>query len=237
MEKQRIHLIDAARGLAVLLMVGHHALYNLMVFYNISIPFLHSNLFFVLQFIFSGLFIFVSGLCCRFSKSNLKRGVIAFSIGLIISIVTITAVPNNAIYFGILHFLGSSMIIYSLLGRFFEKLNDMFSIIAFFITFMIASWFLPTSTTISPYLFPFGLVHPTFRSSDYFPIFPFIFLFISGTGFGGLVKANKLPKWFYETKVKFLPVVGRNSLTIYVVHQPILIAMFWIISQTIVFFN
>jgi len=218
-------------------MVGHHALYNLVFFYNIHVPFLHSRLFFVLQFIFSGLFIFVAGLCCRFSHSNLKRGAIALSIGLAISAVTIITIPHNAIYFGILHFLGSSMIIYGLLKGIFEKLNDMLVIITFFVLFIAISRFMPTSTDLSPYLFPIGLYSNTFRSSDYYPIFPHIFLFFAGTGFGGIVKDNKLPKWFYEIKIPFFPVVGRNSLAIYVIHQPILIAVFWLISHAIQFFN
>ena len=236
MKKNRIQLIDAARGLAVILMVGHHALYNLAFFYNIPVPFLQSRLFFMLHIIFSGLFIFVAGLCCRFSRSNLKRGAIAFSIGLVISVVTIIVVPHNAIYFGILHFLGSSMMIYGLLKRFFDRFNDVLVIAVFFVVYVIVSQFMPARTTLSPYLFPFGLFYSGFRSSDYYPVFPHIFLFFAGTGFGGIVKDNKLPKWFYETKVPFLSIVGRNSLAVYVIHQPVLVIVFWVTSRVISFF-
>jgi uncharacterized membrane protein len=120
------------------------------------------------------------------------------------------------------------MIIYGFVKKLFAKLDDRFVVVAFFALYILARQFLPTVTDISPYIFPFGLFVNTFSSSDYYPIFPHIFLFLAGTGFGGIVKDNKLPNWFYDAKIPFLPIIGRWSLVIYIVHQPVLIGLFWI---------
>ncbi|MBQ1703219.1 MAG: DUF1624 domain-containing protein, partial [Oscillospiraceae bacterium] len=82
--RKRIELIDTLRVVAVFLMVFHHFFYDLcwllgdwtaevfgsrwVLFSNPVFDFLH--------YIFAGLFIFLAGLSCRLSRSNLRRGAI-----------------------------------------------------------------------------------------------------------------------------------------------------------------
>ena len=87
--------------------------------------------------------------------------------------------------------------------------------------------------TANPYLFPFGLLAPGFYSSDYYPLIPWFFLFVCGYYLGAWVKEGKAPKWLYPSRLPCLEFVGRHTLWVYVLHQPILVAVFWLIFRLI----
>lgn len=221
--KQRIELMDAARGLALCLMVAHHFLYDLVVFAGAPSWFFWNPVFEVLHYIFAGLFILLSGVSSNFSRSNTRRGVKALGVALVITLVT--TIMDMPIVFGVLHLLGSCMLLYGLTQRFWEALN----VRAPWVTpALSAAGVLATAGLVNgrpsatPHLWMFGLVTQGFYSSDYFPLLPWAFVFLFGTWAGKYVREGKLPRWFYETKAPHLAAVGRKSLLIYVVHQPVL---------------
>ena len=78
-------------------------------------------------------------------------------------------------------------------------------------------------------LFPLGLHDSGFASADYFPMMPWFFLFIAGSYFGIIAKDGRLPKFCYPTHIKWLAVVGRYTIWIYVLHQPIIYFIFSLI--------
>ena len=78
-------------------------------------------------------------------------------------------------------------------------------------------------------LFPLGLHNASFSSSDYFPMMPWFFLFLAGSYFGIIAKAGRLPKFCYPTHIKWLAAVGRYTIWIYVLHQPVLYGIFSLI--------
>jgi uncharacterized membrane protein len=78
-------------------------------------------------------------------------------------------------------------------------------------------------------LYPFGLPQAGFESADYFPLLPWIFVFLAGTVLGVPVKEHKLPEWFYTARVPFFAAAGRNTLLIYVLHQPVIYCVLLII--------
>ena len=222
-KKQRIELMDAIRGLSLILMVFHHFFYDLVVFAGAP-PWLFSNpVFDPLHYFFAGLFIFISGISSNFSHSNVTRGAKVLGVALVITLVT--TVMDMPIVFGILHFLGVCMLLYGLTQDFWRRLGaklpwlvPVLSLAGAVATARFANGY-PTTT---PHLWMFGLTAPGFVSTDYFPLLPWVFVFLLGIWAGRYVREGKLPKWFYETKVPFLPVVGRKSLLIYVAHQPLL---------------
>jgi len=73
-----------------------------------------------------------------------------------------------------------------------------------------------------PGLWLFGWVQPGFYSADYFPLFPWLFVFLLGTWAGAYVVEGRLPERFYTWTVPFFPEVGRRSFLIYLLHQPVL---------------
>ncbi|MBQ9460214.1 MAG: DUF1624 domain-containing protein [Oscillospiraceae bacterium] len=221
--KQRIELMDAARGLSLILMVFYHFFYDLVVFAGAPRWIFRNVVFDPLQYFFAGLFILISGVSSNFSHSNALRGLKTLGVALVITLAT--TLMDMPIVFGILHFLGTCMLLYGLTQRFWQTLGEKASwavpalcLAGIVLTARFANGY-PTET---PYLWMFGLVTPAFESADYFPLLPWMFVFLLGTWAGKYVRERRLPKWFYETKVPFLPAVGRSSLLIYVLHQPVL---------------
>ena len=221
--KQRIELMDAMRGLALCLMVIHHFLYDLCAFCGAPWWLFTNPVFDPLHYFFAGLFILLSGVSSNFSRSNIRRGLKALAISLGITVVTYFM--DMPIVFGVLHLLATCMLLYGLTQKLWEKLNTKtpwvtlaLSIVGILATAKLVNGY---PTTI-PHLWMFGLSTPGFYSSDYFPLLPWMFVFLLGTWAGKYVRAGRLPRWFYETKAPRLAAVGRQSLLIYVVHQPVL---------------
>ena len=240
----RVGLLDELRGFAIICMVVYHALYDLKYIFGLNIPIFFDAWFDVIRDIFAGLFIFISGTVCRYSSNNLKRGVQCFFFGMILTFVT-PFFADGTIYFGILHFLGISMMIFGLCEKILDKLPALVGIIVcavlFFATINVQYGFigikgvfgleLPKVLYNVGVLFPFGFYNGAFVSLDYFPLLPWLFLFLAGSYFGVWAKNNALPKFFYPVHIKWLAGVGRYTIWIYLLHQPIVYLIFSLIFR------
>lgn len=241
----RIGLIDEVRGFAILCMVVYHAFYDLIVLFGVDIPFFYSPLMNGIRDAFAGLFIFISGAACRFSHSNLRRGVICFGFGMVLTVVTAIFMPDELIVFGILHMLGVAMILFPLCKPILDRLPLWLSA-ALLMLLAVFTWNLSHGTVGIPglwnlsvpdgpyrlgWLFWLGFPGDLFSSADYFPLLPWLFIFLLGSLFGKLLVEKKLPGFFYRTHCRPLAFVGRNTLVIYVLHQPVVYLLIWLIAQ------
>lgn len=235
----RVGLLDEIRGFAIICMVVYHAMYDLKYIVGIDVPIFFEGWFDIIRDIFAGAFIFISGTVCRYSSSNMKRGIQCFFIGMIMTFV-LPFFTGGTILFGILHFLGISMMLFGLGEKLLDKLPALVGIIIcvflYVFTMDIGSGFLGINGLVELYLpkkaydvgilFPLGLHNQYFASSDYFPLLPWLFVFIAGSYFGVYAKKGVLPKFFYNTHIKWLSTVGKYTIWIYVLHQPILYFIF-----------
>ena len=218
--EQRIELMDAARGFALCLMVVHHFLYDLCAFCGVPWVWFTNPVFDALHYFFAGLFILLSGVSSNFSRSNAKRGARALAVAL--GITAVTCAMGMPILFGVLHLLGSCMLLYGLTRKFWQRLP------AWAIPALSAAGILATARLVNgypsatPHLWMFGLTTADFYSADYFPLLPWSFVFLLGTWAGKYVRAGRLPRRFYTAKAPRLAAIGKRSLLIYVVHQPVL---------------
>lgn len=240
----RVGLLDELRGFAIICMVVYHAMYDLKYLFGVDVPIFFDSWFDIIQSIFAGLFIFISGTVCRYSRSNLKRGVQCFFLGMILTFVT-PFFTDGTIYFGILHFLGISMMIFGLTEKILDRLPALVGIIICGILFAITysvqrgfigitglfEWRLPEILYKIGVLFPFGFYNSTFMSLDYFPLLPWLFLFLAGSYFGIWAKNGSLPKFFYPVHIKWLAAVGRYTIWIYMLHQPVVYLIFSLIFR------
>ena len=129
---KRVGIVDETRGLAVISMVIYHLYFDLVYFYGVNMGALVDTILSDWwQPLIAGTFIFVSGIAANYSKNNFKRGVICFFIGMAFTFATSFITPHAPIYFGVLHFLGISMMIYGFIGRFTEKIPAVAGIILF----------------------------------------------------------------------------------------------------------
>lgn len=240
---KRIELIDAARGFAVVVMICYHIYFDIGLVFGEKPDFLSASFINVCLLVFPCIFFVISGICTAFSSNILKRGVLLFLIGEAITVITSVFFPSELILFGAISSIGCCMVIYYFAQKFFKKLPSVLIITVCVLLFVVFYDFAATKelnflfkrvlldiNTESEYLYPFGIVYDGFHSADYFPLVPYFFVFLCGTALSRPIINKKLPQWFYSLKVPFLNKVGRYSLIIYIVHQPLIMATLQLIK-------
>ena len=205
------------------MVVIYHFGYNLSEIFDMNINFF--NPFFnALQKIGVSLFILLSGIASNYSENNLKRGIKLFIIALLLTLVTYLFNNDYYIKFGILHFLGIAIILYHFYRH--ASYQELFAILIFAI---FITGYVQTTTVHSPYLFWLGLYNRSFVSADYVPLFGFLTVFIIGNILGKYLKAKK---WYFnKLKANIFTFLGRHTLLIYLIHQPIIIAILYLILR------
>lgn len=245
-KKMRIELLDELRGFAILAMIIHHTFYDIGFILGIKWGETVFNKLCVLQPVFWALFIVISGICSRLSRNTVKRGLIVLGAGLCVTLVTAVIMPlfgftGAEIYFGILHCLGSCMIITGLIMPLIKKINPIFgmviSVLLFAAFYTVAEGSLlfgliplPEVLYKTNYLAPLGVYSSTFFSADYFGLLPWLFMFLFGAFLGHYAAAGAFPKFTYKKHSKTLSFIGRNSLWFYLAHQPAIYAVMFIIA-------
>jgi len=172
----------------------------------------------------------MSGASCFVSRSNLLRGVKLAGVAVVVTLVTWVLDPGCYIKFGILHFLAACMILYGLLQKPIRKLPGGVYATLCVILWGVSVWLCDTVSTTVRWLWPLGFPYPGFVSADYYPMLPWMFVFFFGAWMGGLIFSHRFPAWFYRIRCPFLGLVGRKSLWIYLLHQPVMMGVFWVVD-------
>lgn len=232
--KERIWELDALRGIMILMVVFIHLCFDLDYFLGID---LIKNP--VVQTIMDhcGMsFVVLSGLCASIGPRSLRRGVRIFLWGMVITAVTAgMALLGLAdrfiiIYFGVLHLIGSCMMLWPLLRRLPVWAWAVLS--ALFIG--LGQWFSGLRFG-SMLLMPLGLPGAGFSSSDYFPLLPGLGWFLAGACLGAVLYRRKqtlLPRFPAQSlPVRGLRWCGTHSLWIYLIHQPVLYGAVFLVQQ------
>lgn len=170
----------------------------------------------------------------------MKRGVKTLFWGMVITAVTTLLMPSQQITFGILHFFGTAMILCGLLEKPIMKIPTIPGILLS-LFFLVTTWNLYRGIWGIPGLFTlplpemghhFPLFVLGFRtghgSSDYYPLMPWLFLFLVGVFLGRYFKASKVPSVFQKDPLPILSTIGRHTLWIYLIHQPVVYGILYI---------
>lgn len=225
MKQHRIWELDALRGIAILGVIVIHLLFDLRAFAGISIgtgPVLSA-----VQQYGGVIFVILSGICVTLGSRSVKRGLVVLGCGLVITLVTVGMVHlgmahrSIAIYFGVLHLLGTAMLLWPL----FRKL-PLWALAAVAVILIALGYWFSTVTVENPWLFPLGLTAPGFASGDYFPLLPQLGWFLLGAFLGKTLyrrKSTLFPRVSAQAApLRALCWCGRHSLWIYLLHQPLL---------------
>ena len=233
--------IDLMRGLAVIMMVIYHALFDIYFFtiYPVDVT---TGFWKIFAMITASLFLLLVGISFTISAAKaevamdrrnflmkyMKRGLSILLIAALITIVTWWYLGEGYIIFGILHLIGFSIIIAPFF--FHRKLIALYGGILFIIGGILLQ------AVRGPFiLLPLGIYPASFYSVDYTPIFPWFGLVLIGICLGELLypggeRGYSLPEFFPYSKLTEFPgktvaFLGRHSLAIYILHQPVIILL------------
>lgn len=230
---RRIQFMDTVRGILIILVVLFHFLYDLDIIFGVNTGLFSQSWFYTFRDCFVGLLIFISGISCNLSRNNIKRGIKTFCLGLIISLVTAIFMPSEQIIFGILHFFGVSMILYGVFQNFFKKIPRTIGIISstllYILTLNLYNFSFSGLNIFAKYLLFIIGFDTGCSSADYYPLLPWIFIFIGGTFAGKNIKTRILPDFFYKNICPPLTFMGQHTLIIYILHQPIIYGALYIL--------
>ena len=245
MQTKRLWEIDLFRGIAIVLMVIYHFFYDLdlLDIYSVDVD---SGLWWVLGRMIAVIFIFLVGISLTMSYSRakrlysgfglffkyLKRGAGIFGLGLIITFFSWIFFREGTIIFGILHFIGIAIVLA------YPFLRMRLANLVLGIGILIGGIYLQYFTFNFSYLIPFGFFPESFYSLDYFPILPWfglvlIGIFVGNRYYMGSKRRFKLKDFSKNKCVKHLSFMGKHSLIIYFLHQPVLIGLLYCVKVVV----
>lgn len=221
--KQRIWELDALRGICILGVVLFHLIYDLVEVFQV-LPWNYPQWFLLIRDWGGIIFLILSGICVTLGSHHIRRGLIVLGAAALISLVTWFLTFHGfdrsmIIYFGVLHCLGSCMLLWGLLRRL-----PRWALAILAAAIIPLGYYLHTLLVSTPWLIPLGVMYPGFATSDYFPLLPNLGFFLLGALLGTTLYRNQTtrlpgvnPKYF-----TFFRFCGKQSLWIYLLHQPVL---------------
>ena len=222
--KSRIWELDALRGVCILCVIVVHFLFDLSFFGGLDLTLPAWYVF--LQEYGGAIFVVLSGVCVTLGSKSVRRGLIVFACGMLITAVTYgmyrlgMSGADVVVKFGVLHLLGVCMLVYPAFKKLPPAMLTFLGLVIAITGYAIRGIIVPQH-----WLFPLGLTYEGFTSSDYFPLFPQLGYFLIGAAIGKTAYREKktlLPGSFQKTPVaRFFCWCGRQSLFIYLLHQPI----------------
>lgn len=228
--------VDAARGVAILMMVVYHFTYDLDTFVGVDVD-STTGLWSLFADATAFLFVFLVGVSLSLSRLReervmggwplfrkyLLRGLKILGYGMLLTAAS-WALGIGIIAFGILHLIGVSIILaYPFLDLRLPSLLIGVAVIS-------AGLYIGSLGLYSedPWLLPFGVIPLDFPMPDYRPLLPWFGVVLLGLFAGNTVYAGREARTTTPqrgTPARPLAFLGRHSLLIYLVHQPILVAL------------
>ncbi|MGN0377354.1 MAG: heparan-alpha-glucosaminide N-acetyltransferase domain-containing protein [Suilimivivens sp.] len=236
-KNQRYALLDGIRGITLLSMICYHGVWDLVHLFGMKWNWYKGPAAYVWQQSICWTFIFLSGFCWPLGKKPLKRGFIVLTGSMLITAVTCLIMPESRVIFGVLSLIGSGMLLMVPLDKLLKKIPPEVGIFLSFLLFALTrninrgflgfesinliklpkEWY---QSVIATY---FGFTSPDFFSTDYFSLFPWLFLFVSGYFLCHIfIKRNIFNASLFKWNFTPLSVPGRYSFWIYLLHQPVL---------------
>ncbi len=237
--------LDTIRGITLLSMILYHTCWDLVFLFGKKVPGYTGPEGYVWQQSICWTFILLSGFCWSLGHHHLKRGLLVFGSGLLITVVTLLVMPESRVVFGVLTLIGSCMLLLIPMEKFLLKIRAEAGLAGSFLLFLLfrnvntgylgfEKWNLlrlPDGfyrNLLTTYL---GFPQRGFFSTDYFSLLPWFFLFVTGFYLYQVVQKKDMMGKLFSWRVPVFDVIGRHSLLIYLLHQPIVFGILWLFFQ------
>ena len=230
----RYALLDELRGLDLISMMLYHVCWDLVFLFDMNMGWYAGTPGRLWQQSICWVFILLSGFCVPLGRHTLRRGVIVFAAGALVTAATLVFMPEGRVIFGVLTFLGTAMLLTGVLEPVLKRTPPLVGLAASAVLFVlcspvssgrvgIGSWqvLLPQSLYVNYFTAFFGF-HPFwFYSADYFGLLPWLFLFWAGYYLHKAVGRRRM-ELLRHSVCPSLGWMGRHSLLLYMLHQPVI---------------
>lgn len=228
--KGRVRGIDALRGLALVAMIAYHFAFDLAYFRVTASNFyldpfwLHSRTAILSSFLLlAGVSLVLAegspGGGARFWLHVLRIAACALAV----SLASYLAFPRSFIWFGVLHAIALSLVLIRPLAQ-----HPAVALAAGLAAIVAGNtWTSPWFDQRALGWIGFATTKPI--TEDYVPLFPWMGVMLVGVALGHLLTRNG-----FRAVAPFaglpaaLPWLGRHSLAVYMLHQPILLGVLWV---------
>ena len=241
----RLAGLDTIRGITLLSMMFYHTCWDLVFLFGKKIPGYSGFGGYVWQQSICWTFILLAGFCWSLGSHHLKRGLIVFGSGILITFVTLLVMPESRVIFGVLTLIGSCMLLLIPMEKLLLKLRAEIGLVGSFLLFLLfrnvntgylgsGNWNilkLPDGFYENLFTTYLGFPQKGFFSADYFSLLPWFFLFLTGFYLYQLVQKNHMMEKLFSWRVPGFDVIGRHSLLIYLLHQPVVFGISWMLFQ------
>ncbi len=233
----RIEAIDVARGVALVAMGVYHFVWDLS-FYNFVPPStVYEPGFQYFGHIIAMSFLALVGVSLALAvqggfnlRSYLWRTALVAIAAALVSIGTKIFMPDAFVAFGILH----CIVVASLLSLAFLNAPLIVTFGCGIVIILVPLAFKSPAFDALNWFLGIGAIEP--RTLDWRPFFPWVGFTLFGLGFAQFVLSRGIPdkvsRWRASSAfTRFLTFSGRNSLAVYLIHQPILLGMVFVASM------
>jgi uncharacterized membrane protein len=230
LERRRIDIVDLARGLALLAMFVFHFAYDLSYFGLIAVDVPADPAWSTFARMIAGSFLTIVGFSLVLATRNglklrpyLRRLAMVAGAAALVTLGTWFAMRQNFIFFGILHHIALA----SVLALPFLRLPA--PAIALFAAVFLALPLFPAPALLDqPWLLWLGFAHLNRSTADFVPLVPWFGCVLMGMALGKLAIPHVARWGRWQARSPLARIVawgGRNSLIVYLAHQPIFIGM------------
>jgi len=235
MPNRRFQTLDTIRGFALVSMILYHACWDLVYMFGADWPWYHGFAAHVWQQSICWTFILLSGFCWALGRRQFQRGLTVFLCGAVITAVTWGFMRSNLVFCGVLTLLGASSMLLVPLAPALERLPARAGLAGSFGLFLLlrdvnAGYLgfeglrlaaLPGELYRDRLTALLGFPPEDFFSTDYFPLLPWFFLFLTGFFLHRLWPGDGRE----GRRIPLVTAMGRHSLLIYMLHQPVVYAL------------
>lgn len=224
----RIRAIDALRGTAICMMIVYHAAFDLNWFHIISADFNHDRFWLSFRDLIVSSFLLLVGVSLALAsragispKRFWRRIALVGACAMLVTVGSYVTFPKTFITFGILH----CIVVSSILGWPLVRFPRAALIVGIVVIVVGVAIGLPLFDL--PWLNWVGLMTHKPATEDYVPLLPW---------FGVVLVGVSIACWLLERHMrdlrqisraspKWLTWLGRHSLLVYMIHQPIMVGL------------